>query len=52
MRITPLADGRTAVDVRSMSRVGVTDLGTNAKRIRGFLQELEAVLEQELINPQ
>lgn len=52
VRITPLADGRTAVDVRSMSRVGVTDLGTNAKRIRGFLQELEAVLEQELINPQ
>ena len=47
VRITPLADGGTAVDVRSMSRVGVSDLGTNAKRIRRFLGELEAVLEQE-----
>lgn len=52
VRITPLADGGSAVDVRSMSRVGVSDLGTNAKRIRRFLGELEAVLEQELINLQ
>lgn len=52
VRITPLADGGSAVDLRSMSRVGITDLGTNAKRIRSFLAELQAVLEQELINLQ
>lgn len=28
------------VDVRSVSRVGVSDLGANAKRIRGFLAKL------------
>jgi uncharacterized protein (DUF1499 family) len=48
IRITPIAAGGSAVDVRSMSRVGVSDLGTNAKRIRRFLGELE----QELINLQ
>jgi len=48
VRITPIAAGGSAVDVRSMSRVGVSDLGTNAKRIRRFLGELE----QELINLQ
>ena len=52
VRITPLADGTTAVDMRSMSRVGISDLGANAKRIRRFIGELEAVLEQELINLQ
>jgi uncharacterized protein (DUF1499 family) len=52
VRITPFVDGGSAVDLRSMSRVGITDLGTNAKRIRSFLAELEAVLEQELINQQ
>jgi hypothetical protein len=50
VRITPLENGGSAIDVRSMSRVGVSDLGTNAKRIRRFLAELDAVLEQELIN--
>lgn len=52
VRVTALADGGTAVDLRSMSRVGLTDLGTNAKRIRRFLAELEAVLEEDLINLQ
>jgi len=52
VRVTPLADGGSAVDLRSMSRVGITDLGANAKRIRRFLAELEAALEQELINLQ
>jgi len=36
--------GGTAVDVRSKSRVGVSDLGTNAKRIREFLAALEESL--------
>lgn len=52
VRITPLDNGGSAIDVRSMSRVGITDLGTNAKRIRRFLTELDAVLEQELRNIQ
>lgn len=35
------ADGnRTRVDMRSKSRVGVGDLGTNARRIRAFLSAL------------
>lgn len=48
VRITPLTDGGSAVDVRSMSRVGLSDLGANAKRIRGFLDKLE----QQLISLQ
>lgn len=36
VRITAL-DGKTAVDVRSVSRIGRSDLGANAKRIEKFL---------------
>jgi uncharacterized protein (DUF1499 family) len=39
IRIRP-ADGGSRVDVRSLSRVGVGDAGTNAKRIRAFLDAL------------
>jgi uncharacterized protein (DUF1499 family) len=39
IRVRP-ANGRTRVDVRSLSRVGVGDAGTNAKRIRAFLDLL------------
>jgi uncharacterized protein (DUF1499 family) len=39
IRIRP-ADGGSRVDVRSLSRVGVGDVGTNAKRIRAFLDAL------------
>lgn len=35
-------NGGSRVDVRSSSRVGVSDLGANAKRIRRFLHGLEA----------
>lgn len=36
-------DGSGAlVDMRSMSRVGVSDVGVNAKRIRSFLKDLQA----------
>jgi uncharacterized protein (DUF1499 family) len=39
VRIT--ADGAgSRVDVRSKSRVGKGDIGTNAKRIRAYLQRL------------
>ncbi len=43
VRITE-SDGSTKVDVRSKSRVGRSDLGENAKRIREFLARLEAEL--------
>ena len=37
-------DGTTQVDVRSKSRVGRSDLGQNAKRIREFISQLRAEL--------
>ena len=43
VRITPVAEG-TKIDVRSKSRVGRSDVGQNAKRIRTFLQKLTANL--------
>jgi hypothetical protein len=43
VRIATGANG-TKVDVRSKSRVGRSDLGQNAKRIRTFLQKLKANL--------
>lgn len=35
-------DGGSRVDVRSVSRVGRSDVGTNAKRIRDFLEQVAA----------
>ena len=43
IKVTPIADGSTRVDMRSVSRVGLGDLGVNAKRIRTFLAELEGM---------
>ena len=43
IRITPLSTG-SRVDVRSVSRVGVSDLGANAKRIQRYLDMLDANL--------
>ena len=40
IRIKPLA-GQTRIDVRSVSRYGRNDFGTNAKRIGAFAQELQ-----------
>jgi uncharacterized protein (DUF1499 family) len=39
IRVRPDKQG-ARVDVRSASRVGVSDIGTNARRIRGFLASL------------
>jgi len=39
VRLRPRADG-TRIDVRSASRIGRHDLGANAARIRGFLDEV------------
>lgn len=40
VRITPLSDG-VRVDARSKSRVGLSDLGANAERVRTFLSKIE-----------
>lgn len=41
VRIRPLADGTgSVVDVRSTSRVGLSDLGQNAARVRAFQSDL------------
>jgi uncharacterized protein (DUF1499 family) len=37
-------DAATVVDVRSVSRVGMSDLGTNAARIRAYLSALKSKL--------
>ena len=41
VRVTPTPNG-ARVDVRSLSRVGRSDVGTNARRIRAFLARLMA----------
>jgi uncharacterized protein (DUF1499 family) len=41
IRVTPNASG-SRVDMRSLSRVGRSDLGVNAKRIRAFMKQLDA----------
>ncbi len=41
IRLTPWGSG-TRVDLRSVSRVGRSDVGTNARRIRDFLDDLDS----------
>jgi len=41
IRITPAGE-RSLLDIRSVSRVGKSDLGTNAKRIRSYLKRLRS----------
>lgn len=42
LRVRPTADGKgSMVDMRSVSRVGVGDLGYNANRVRDFLRDLK-----------
>lgn len=40
IRVTP-AGGGSRIDVRSLSRVGGSDVGTNAQRIREYLERVE-----------
>jgi uncharacterized protein (DUF1499 family) len=42
VRVAEAAEGGTRVDVRSVSRVGRSDVGTNAARIDEFLERLAA----------
>lgn len=44
IRIRPRGDG-SLVDLRSTSRVGISDLGANARRIRAFGERLAAALD-------
>ena len=41
IRVRPHGDG-SRIDVRSLSRVGRSDIGVNAKRIRKFMREVDA----------
>ncbi|MBC7704159.1 MAG: DUF1499 domain-containing protein, partial [Rhodoferax sp.] len=41
IRVTP-TDAGSRVDVRSLSRIGGGDFGTNANRIRAFIKKLRA----------
>lgn len=43
VEVTAVADGSTRVDMRSVSQVGVSDLGYNAERIRAFLTDLRGM---------
>ncbi len=43
VQVTPVADGSSRVDMRSVSQVGVSDLGYNAARIKAFLADLQAM---------
>ncbi len=49
VRVQGLPEG-TRVDVRSRSRIGEHDLSTNARRIRAFLNDLDAALAG-VLNP-
>lgn len=42
VRLTPLPEGNVRIDVRSKSRVGSSDLGANARRVRDFMKRMRA----------
>lgn len=44
VRLTPAGDGATRLDVRSKSRVGGSDLGANAERVRAFVRRFKAAI--------
>ncbi len=45
VRLRSRAEGGTRLDVRSKSRIGRSDFGTNARRIRDYLSAVRALLE-------
>lgn len=46
VRVQAREDGATVIDVRSISRVGLSDIGANAKRVRNLLDEVEVRLRK------
>ena len=46
IRLRPGSAGSTVLDIRSKSRVGRSDIGVNARRIRSFRQKLNDKLEK------
>ena len=40
LRVSAIPDNSSRVDMRSVSRVGRSDIGVNARRIRAFLADL------------
>ncbi len=42
VRLSPRAEGGTRIDLRSKSRVGGSDLGANAARVRDFIERFSA----------
>ena len=42
VRVRPASDGGSRIDVRSVSRVGRSDVGTNARRIRDYFEKVSA----------
>jgi uncharacterized protein (DUF1499 family) len=50
IRVRPQGDG-SRIDVRSKSRIGVSDLGTNAERVRHYLRTLQSRTRAELAPP-
>ena len=47
IRMMPMDSG-ARLDLRSVSRVGVSDVGTNAARIRNFVKQFNQVIKQKL----
>ena len=41
VRLTPVGKGMTRIDIRSKSRVGGSDLGANAARVREFTKRFK-----------
>jgi hypothetical protein len=51
VRLVTTPTGRTRVDVRSVSRVGLSDLGANARRVRAILADIRVALERQTGKP-
>jgi uncharacterized protein (DUF1499 family) len=47
IRIAPSSGNGCRVDIRSVSRAGLSDVGTNARRIRTFLKKFAVTSMKE-----